>query len=292
MSNILITGGAGFIGSHLCDELVKGNKITVIDNLLHGSKIATEGINMINTSVLDVDAIMKYSQGCDLIIHLASGVGIDHTSKYATNVMEVDFFGTYYVCQAAKENKVPHIIYSSTSSVYGDNKTISPKSGYAQTKRNSEVYLENFSKETNIMCTVVRFFNVYGTRQDTRMVIPKFKQWMKRNEDIVIHDDGEQTRDFTYVKDVAKCIRLLHKAKNLDTYNLFEISRGKQETINTLAKHMIKLLKSKSKIVYEPTPEILQQMQVRERQGDSSSLYKKIKYRPNTNLIDGLKEIL
>jgi len=292
MSKILITGGAGFIGSHLCDEFIKNNEVIVMDNFLHGNKIAVEGVELVESDVLDLDLMLTVSKNCDTIIHLASGVGIDHTSKYATNVMEVDFFGTFNVCTAAKENNIPHIIYSSTSSVYGDNKTISPKSGYAQTKRNSEVYLENFSKETRIMSTVVRFFNVYGSRQDARMVVPKFRNWMKDNEDVIIHDDGEQTRDFTYIKDVTKCIRKILECKILDTYNLFEISRGKQETVNYLAKTMIKILKSKSSLIHEPTPEILQQMQVRERQGDSGPLYEKIKYRPKTNLIDGLKEML
>ena len=292
MSKILITGGAGFIGSHLCDEFKKNNEVIVMDNFLHGNKIAQGGVRLIECDVLDLTAVLDVSRECDAIIHLASGVGIDYTSTYATNVMEVDFFGTFNVCTAAKENNIPHILYSSTSSVYGDDQTISPKSGYAQTKRNSEVYLENFSKETGIMSTVVRFFNVYGTRQDSRMVIPKFRNLMKDNEDVIIHDDGEQTRDFTYIKDVTKCIRKILECKILDTYNLFEISRGKQETVNYLAKNMIKLLKSKSKLIHEPTPEILQQMQVRKRQGDSDSLYDKIKYRPKTNLIDGLKEML
>ena len=265
MSKILITGGAGFIGSHLCDEFIKNNEVIVMDNFLHGNKIAVEGVELVESDVLDLDLMLTVSKNCDTIIHLASGVGIDHTSKYATNVMEVDFFGTFNVCTAAKENNIPHILYSSTSSVYGDGETISPKSGYAQTKRN---------------------------RQDARMVVPKFRNWMKDNEDVIIHDDGEQTRDFTYVKDVTKCIRKILECKNLDTYNLFEISRGKQETVNYLAKTMIKILKSKSSLIHEPTPEILQQMQVRERQGDSGPLYEKIKYRPKTNLIDGLKEIL
>lgn len=212
--------------------------------------------------------------------------------------MDVEFQGLKNICLAAKKNKIKKIIYASTSGVYGKlnfNKNVkeidptSPTSGYAMAKRACEVYLENFQKESNIDCIVVRLFNVYGKKQDERMVIPRFVSKAKLNKDISIYGNGKQTRDFTHVIDCVKTFELLEKKVN--GYKIFNSSKGKDIEIVKLAKIIKKLFNSKSKICLIKTPKSLQEFQVKKRCGDSSKLFKHIKFKPNIKLIDGLKEI-
>ena len=130
----------------------------------------------------------KYSKNCNAIFHLAAIIGVDIVAKNKVENMNVEFDGLRNICEIAKKNKVKKIIYASSSGVYGklnyenkvkENAIIAPNSGYAMAKRSGEIYLKNFSKENNIHCASIRLFNVYGKRQDTRMVIPRFVELAK-----------------------------------------------------------------------------------------------------------------
>ena len=297
---ILITGGCGFIGSHLSRKLSENNKVVVIDNQLHGNKIKKKykNIKIIKGDICDLNLLHKTTKNIDVIFHLAAYLGVDFVSKNNVKTMEVEFEGTKNVCKAAITNGIKKIIYTSTSGVYGklnyqkdvkENDVIAPYSAYAMAKRNSEIYLKYFSMENNITSLIVRLFNVYGEGQDSRMVIPRFFNQAINNKDITIYGDGKQTRDFTYIED---CISSIIKISNLkkNKTDIFNVSKGKQENIIELAKMIKSLLNSKSKIKYIKTPKNLLDFQVRKRCGNSNYLKQKTGYKPETLLIAGLKK--
>jgi UDP-glucose 4-epimerase len=299
MKKILITGGAGFIGSHLADSLSKKFKVIILDNLFQGNKLmVNKNIKLIVGDVRDKKLVERCSEGCASIFHLAAIIGVDVVSKNKVENMDVEFQGLKNICDSAKKNNIKKIIYSSTSGVYGkfnfNNKVkeadlTSPSSGYAMAKRACEIYLDNFQKETNIDCIVVRLFNVYGKRQDNRMVIPRFVNKAKSNKDIIIYGNGKQTRDFTHVNDCVKTFELLEK--KIRGYEIFNSSKGSDIKIIKLAQIIKKLFNSKSKISLIDVPKNLEEFQVQRRCGDSSKLLKYVNFKPNIKLIDGLKEI-
>ncbi len=301
MSRILITGGAGFIGSHLTEFLSKKYFVTVIDNLSHGNKIKSENkrIKIIKGDVRDQELISYYSKNCKTIYHLAAVLGVDIVSNKNVETMNCEFEGIKNVCNAAKKNKIRKIIYSSSSGVYGklnysknvkENATIAPVSAYSISKRACEFYLKSFYKENKITSIAVRLFNVYGPRQDERMVVSRFISQAKNNKPITIYGSGKQTRDFTYIDDCVKVFDLIDRKVN--GFQIVNSSKGKDLNILNLAKKIKNDLKSKSKIVHIVTPNKLEEFQVPKRCGNSSKLFKLINYKPNTNFITGLRKTI
>ena len=301
MDKILVTGGAGFIGSHLVEFLSKSYHVNVIDNLMHGNKIRNlnKNIKLIKGDVRDDDLLNYYSKNCISIFHLAAILGVDVVSKKNLETMECEFEGLKNVCYAAKKNKVKKIIYTSSSGVYGklsykknvkEDAPIAPVSSYALAKRSGELYLKNFYLENKITAIAVRLFNVYGPRQDERMVIPRFIKQASFNKLITVYDTGKQTRDFTYIDDCIKVFDLLNQ--KINGFNIINSSRGEDTNINILANKIVKLLNSKSKISNIRVPKTLIEFQVAKRCGDSSKLLKLINYKPNTNIEVGLKKTI
>ncbi len=300
MKKILVTGGAGFIGSHLVEYLSKKNRVFVVDNLSQGNKLKNinKNIKLIKGDVRDYDLIKYYSKNCFSIFHLAAILGVDVVSKKNVETMDCEYEGLKNVCSAAKKNKVKKIIYTSSSGVYGklsykgnvkENAIIQPSSAYSMAKRSCEMYLKYFNKETKISSIAVRLFNVYGPRQDERMVIPRFINQAKKNKIIAVYGNGKQTRDFTYIDDCIKVFDLINK--KVIGFHILNSSRGKDFDIYSLAKIIKKKLKSKSKIKKVTVPEKIREFQVMKRSGDSSKLFKLINFKPSTNLIDGLRKI-
>ena len=299
MQKILITGGAGFIGSHLAELLAKNNKVTIIDKLIHGNKIKKyKNIEIVKGDVRNLNLVRKLSKNCETIYHLAAIIGVDVVSERNLETMEYEFEGLKNICISAKENKVKRIIYSSSSGVYGklnysknvkENAPVAPVSAYAMAKRSSELYLQNFYSETKISSVAVRLFNVYGPRQDKRMVIKRFIENAIKNEPLKIYGNGNQTRDFTYIDDCVKVFKLLGKTNG---FHILNSSKGSDYSINYIAKKIVKLLKSKSKIIHVKVPTKLREFQVIKRCGNSSQLFKLIKYKPKTNFEKGLKKTI
>lgn len=301
MNKILITGGAGFIGSHLTEFLSKKNNIIVIDNFSHGNKIKVlnKNIKIIKGDVRDGDLLNFYSKNCTSIFHLAAVLGVDIVSKKNVETMECEFEGIQNVCNAAKNNKISKIIYSSSSGVYGklnykknvkEDTIVAPVSAYSVSKRACEFYLKSFYQENRITAIAVRLFNLYGPRQDERMVIARFIKQAIANKPITVYGSGKQTRDFTYIDDCIKVFDLLNK--KIKGFHIINSSKGKDFDILGLAKTIKKNLNSKSKIIHLKVPKNLEEFQVLKRCGDSSKLNKLIKYKPSTNFITGLQKTI
>jgi UDP-glucose 4-epimerase len=220
---ILITGGAGFIGSNLAKRLVKeGHSVVVLDSLLRGNKLDKETyskIQFVKGDVRNLEIVKEASKQCDIIFHFAAVLGVDIVADNPVETMDVEVIGTRNIVEAATLNNVKKIMYASTSGIYGhsafenvltEEVMVDPKTSYAMAKRYNEIYLASHHQERGLDVTSLRFFNVYGSTQDNRMVVPLFFEQAMENKNITVFGSGEQTRDFTYIDDtVEACIRLM-----------------------------------------------------------------------------------
>jgi UDP-glucose 4-epimerase len=300
---ILVTGGAGFIGSHLVERLVNdGNEVIVIDNLLRGNKVTKstfEKIVFLKEDACNYDAVLKASKGCDYIFHFAAILGVDIVADNPMETMETEVISTQNVVKAALENGIKNIIYASTSGIYGHHAMessvteeimVDPKTSYAMAKRYNEIYLASLHEEKGLNAIALRFFNIYGPRQDNRMVVPRFIEQAQRNEDITVFGSGDQTRDFTYIDDAVEAsIRL---ATTVSGFGIFNIANEAEICIKDLAETIKKVTNSSSKIVYINAPSKRYDYEVGRRYGSSDKLFAKTRFKPKTNLEDGLKKIL
>lgn len=300
---ILVTGGAGFIGSHLVKGLVDaGHQVIVADILLRGNKIEKdvfERIEFHNADVRDEIKMIELSKGCNLIIHFAAVLGVDVVADNPVETMDTEIIGTRNLCKAALLNGIDQIMYASTSGVYGhsaidqtvtESINVDPRTSYAIAKRYNEIYLAALNQEKGLHSISIRFFNIYGPRQDNRMVIPRFIEQAEKNEPITVYGSGNQTRDFTYVSDAVKsCLLLMENIKGSEIYN---IANENEMSILELAEIIKKITKSDSKIELVNSPSKRYDFEVGRRWGSSEKLLKKINYKPLTNLYDGLKTII
>ncbi|MBI2251698.1 MAG: SDR family oxidoreductase [Armatimonadetes bacterium] len=294
---ILITGGAGFIGSHLAEHF-QNEEVIVLDSLRSGFKknLKNFRVNFVNGSVADFNLVNQLMLNVDYIFHLAALVSVPESVQKPKETVEINTLGVLNVLEAARVNKVKKIVLSSSSAVYGDNPVVpkkedmlpEPKSPYAITKLDGEYYLKMYHQEYGLETVSLRYFNVFGPRQDPKSqyaaAIPIFVDKALKGEDLTIFGDGEQTRDFIFVKDVVGANLLALKPGISGIYN---VGRGEKITINDLAKLILKLTNSNSKIVYSAP-----------RAGDvkhSSADISKIKdagFNPGMNKEDGLIETI
>lgn len=300
---LIITGGAGFIGSHLAEKLVKeGNKVTVLDILKNGNKLPKEILNDVNLIIGDVrdeDTVMKAAKGSEIIFHLAAVLGVDVVADSPVETMDTEYFGLKNAVKASLYNSVEKLVYASTSGVYGkaalvsaleEEFPVSPNSSYSIAKRFCELYLKSIYQEKKLDSFSLRFFNVYGPRQDNRMVIPRFLEQAELNEPITVYKPGTQTRDYTYIDDVVKSLILvMNKLKGNDIMN---VSNQKEYTVKQLAETIKKLTGSKSKIKFIESPAGRNDYETERRFGSSKKLKKLIGYAPSTTLLKGLSETI
>jgi UDP-glucose 4-epimerase len=299
---ILITGGAGFIGSNLTKRLVNdGNEVVVLDSLLRGNKIDKETfakITFIKGDVRDAELVNQACKGCDLIFHFAAVLGVDIVADNPVETMDVEVIGTRNVVMAAEANGINRILYASTSGIYGhsaiedvalnEEVLVDPRTSYAMAKRYNEIYLASHHEEKGLNAISLRFFNVYGHNQDTRMVVPLFFEQAMNGSELTVFGSGKQTRDFTYIDDtVEACVRLM----NIKGSHIVNIANEKEWCIDDLAKLIIETTNSNSPIKFIEAPKKRYDYEVERRVGSSDKLLKLTGFKPLVELKDGLEMI-
>ena len=260
---ILITGGAGFIGSHLAEHFQGVAEVVVLDNLRTGYRRNLDGIphTFIEGSVTDRNAVDRAMQGVDLVFHLAAMISVPESMEKPGECVDINVHGLLNVLESAAAANVSKVVLASSAAIYGDNPTVpkmetmipEPKSPYAVTKLDGEYYLEMFRSTGRLDTASLRFFNVFGPRQDPgsayAAAIPIFMRRAFAGEDITIFGDGEQTRDFIHVKDIVAA--LVHIATP-GAHGTFNVGYGKSMTVNQLASDIIRLSSSPSEVVHLP----------------------------------------
>ncbi|MCP5535545.1 MAG: NAD-dependent epimerase/dehydratase family protein [Akkermansiaceae bacterium] len=262
---ILVTGGAGFIGSHIVEHFQgKAGEIRVLDNLRTGYKHNLEGLDctFIEGSVTDRGLVKQAVDGVDYIFHMAAMVSVPESMSKIAECVEINVNGLLNVLEEASDAGVKKIVFASSAANYGDNPTVpkletmypEPKSPYAITKLDGEYYLEMFRTEGKIQATSIRFFNVFGPRQDPKgayaAAVPIFIEKAVKGEDITVYGDGEQTRDFIYVKDIVGA--LVFAAMHEDMHGTYNAGYGGQITINDLANNILGTANTGSKLIHGP----------------------------------------
>jgi UDP-glucose 4-epimerase len=254
----VVTGGAGFIGSHITAELLKqGYQVTVIDNLSTGkienleSVIKNPALIFVQGSITDSSLLEKHFSGADYVFHQAAIPSVPRSIENPLATHEVNITGTLNVLTAARDKQVKKVVFASSSSVYGDTPTLpkkedmlpNPQSPYAVSKLAAEYYCWIFEKVYKLPTVCLRYFNVYGPRQDPdsqySAVIPKFIKSIQNGKSPTIFGDGLQTRDFTYISDVVAANLL---AAQSNQGGIFNIGTGQSITLNQLVALMLRYL--------------------------------------------------
>ncbi len=299
MSRILVTGGAGFIGSHLVKDLVhSGHEVVVADTLLRGNKIEKDVFNNLefhNADVRNRDLMIDLSKNADLVYHFAAVLGVDVVADNPVDTMDTETIGMRNIAEAAVNNGIPKVIYASTSGVYGhsaiansfaENIQLDPRTSYAIAKRYNEIYLAALHEEKGLESISLRFFNVYGPNQDNRMVIPRFYEQAMDSQELTVYGNGEQTRDFTYIDDtIASCVKL---ADMVGGCEIFNIGCEEETRIIDLANAIIKATNSDSDIKFVNAPKKRYDFEIERRRGNSEKLFKAINFKPQIGLEEGL----
>lgn len=298
---ILITGGAGFIGSNLAKRLVdEGHSVVILDSLLRGNKLDKETyskVEFIKGDVRSLETVSNASKNCDIIFHFAAVLGVDIVADNPVETMDVEVIGTRNVVEAAFVNNVKKILYASTSGIYGhsaidksltEEVMVDPRTSYAMAKRYNEIYLASHHEEKGLNVISLRFFNVYGKNQDNRMVVPRFFEQALDDESITVFGTGRQTRDFTYIDDtIEACIRSM----SIDGCHILNIANEAEWCIKDLATMIKEITNSKSEIIFIEAPKKRYDYEVERRVGSSYKLLSLTGYKPMTSLRDGLLEI-
>ena len=304
MSKVVVTGGAGFIGSHITEELVRrGYQVTIIDNLSTGklsnivSTLSSKNAELVQGSIVNLSLLRKIFSGVDYVFHQAAIPSVPRSIKNPKTSHNANITGTLNVLLAARDKSVKKVIYASSSSVYGDTPTLpkvedmtpNPQSPYAVTKLTGEYYCRVFNKIYGLNTVCLRYFNVYGPRQDPNSpyaaVIPLFFRNALEGKSPIIFGDGEQSRDFTFVKDVAEANI---QAAESNATGVFNLGNSQRITIDHLAQLIIGLVGNKNvKPVYkDPRPgDILHSL------ADINKA-KAFGYNPKYSLEEGLKEVI
>jgi len=265
--HILVTGGAGFIGSHLCDQLLSnGHKVVAVDNLINGKLRNIEqaqrnpDFSFIQEDILNASKMIELTKGVDVIFHLAC-LGVRHSIHSPRENHLVNAEGSLNMLEAARANHVKHFYYISTSEIYGDVKTFPinefavplPKTVYGSSKLAGENYAYSYFQCYQLPVTVLRIFNNYGPRAhyegDAGEVIPRSIVNMLYGKNPIIFGDGSVTRDFFFVKDTAKVLSELINTKGL-AGEIINIGTGEEITMKHLMEQLITLVNNGNHIEY------------------------------------------
>lgn len=278
MARYLVTGGAGFIGSHIVDALLaQGHSVRVIDNLSTGKKENLEHvkdrIELVVGDIRDRKVVESAVCGTEYIIHQAAIPSVPRSFKNPIETLSANTDGTLQLLEAAKKNNIRCFVYASSSSTYGK------ASPYGISKLLGEQYCVLYSRLYNLNTVCLRYFNVFGPRQNPNSqyaaVVPKFVNALRNGNSPTINGDGKQSRDFTFVRNVVLANLTIR------TQGVYDIGCGKSTTVNKLFKLISDILRSKTQPQYGPS-----------RPGDirfSCAKINKTVFQPKVNLLEGLK---
>jgi len=297
--NILVTGGAGFIGSHLVRHYQGRAHIRVLDSLRTGSGKNLEGLDVefLKGSILDDALLEKAMRGIDHVFHMAALVSVPESMEKIEECEEINVLGLLKTLRAAEKAGVQKLVLASSAAVYGDNPDVpkresmlpEPRSPYAITKLAGEFYCDLFQRTTRLKTASLRFFNVFGPYQDPgsayAAAVPIFIRKALLCEPLEIHGDGSQTRDFISVRDIVAALAFV--AENPSASGVFNVGYGVSTSIRSMAEEIISLCGSSSRLTFGP-----------ERPGDvrhSLAGVEKITeagFRPLCGLKEGLAETI
>lgn len=305
-STFLVTGGAGFIGSNLCEFLVsnKAKKVVCVDNLFNGKLenikdlMNESNFIFIKGDIRDFDLILNLTKDIDYVIHQAAWGSVPRSMVQPLDYTSNNVQGTHNVFEAARVNKVKKVVYASSSSVYGDHPSLPKVEGiegnlispYALSKKINEEYGKLYWEIYKLPTIGLRYFNVFGRRQnpegDYAAVIPKFIKLMLNGQSPTVYGDGNQSRDFTYIDNVIQAnFKALFFSNSLCYGKSFNIANGENTKINDLFYQISTILNLNIKLTYMPP-----------RSGDVinslasiNNAKEYIQYKPTINFYDGLK---
>jgi UDP-glucose 4-epimerase len=298
MKNYVITGGAGFIGSHIAEFLSReGHNVSVLDSLRTGFEKNLDGLDVsfVKGDIRDEKLVEQLVTNADGVFHLAALVSVPESLLKIKECIDINTIGTINILEAAKSNPSCKVVLSTSAANYGNNPILpkvetmfpEPMTPYAITKLDGEYYLKMYFDQFKLQTASLRYFNVFGPRQNPKSAyaaaVPIFINKALKNEPLTIYGDGLQTRDFIYVKDVVRA-NILASQKGNETYN---VALGHSTSILELAKKIIEITNSKSKIEF-----------LEERSGDikhskaDPSKFNQLGFKPQYSIDQALKETI
>lgn len=300
----MVTGGAGFIGSHTVDELVKrGHSVVVLDDFSSGKEEnlaeARNKITMVKASITDLEAVRKAVHEAECVIHLAARTSVPRSMKDPIETNRINVDGTLNVLVAARDAKVKRMVFAASSSAYGETATLpkvesmppSPISPYGVTKYVGELYMQTFGRCYGLENVALRYFNIFGPRQDPTSpysgVLAKFATAFLEDTPPVIFGDGEQSRDFTYVENAVQANLLASEAPNVSG-KVFNIGTGSRYTLN----QTVELLRKYSGKHLQAQYETAREGDIRDSQADISQAKEFLGYDPQMGFEEGLQRTL
>lgn len=299
----LVTGGIGFIGFHLCSKLIETHDVAVIDNLnpyynlkiknLNSKELKSLGVKVFNEDILNYTKIKEIMKGIDVVFHLAAQPGVRYSVDHPLKVYKINVEGTINLLQSAKENQISKFIFASSSSVYGnctelpikETTPTNPISPYGLSKLVAEKYVKFYEEFYNLPYVIFRFFTVVGARQRPDMGLFKFITNMLSDKEITIFGDGNQTRDWSNVKNVVDaCLKALDNPE-ADNQTL-NIGHGKRTSVNEIIGILENKLHKKAKLI-NVERKIVDPL---DTQADISKIVSILGYKPTYSLEEAIEK--
>ena len=311
---ILVTGGAGFIGANLCEALINmGNKVVCLDNFSTGNRnnisklLNVSDFTLIEGDIRNINDCLKATKGMDFVLHQAALGSVPRSVKDPITTNEVNISGFLNMLTASRDNKVKRFVFAASSSTYGDSESMpkveaiigKPLSPYAITKYVNELYADIFSRTYGLETIGLRYFNVYGRKQDPNgayaAVIPKFISQLMKRESPVINGDGSYSRDFTYIDDVIQANFLSLVTEDADAINtVYNVAYGGRNSLNDLMRYLKEYLSKfdsdilNTKVIYGPN----RPGDIPHSHANVDKAKKYLNYNPQFSLKKGLKDAI
>lgn len=301
---VLITGGAGFIGSHIAERFIRdGHQVVILDNLSTGniSNLSSfrDKLEFHRGDIRNLSLLEELCIGCDIVYHQAAVVSVPYSVRYPQETHDVNIQGTLNVLLAAKEAKAKRVVFACSAAIYGEDPILpkletmspSPISPYGIEKITGEYYCKAFSKLYGLETVALRYFNVFGPRQDPTSpysgVISIFVDRLLSNEQAVVFGDGEQFRDFVYVENVVDA-NVLAGTRPEAVGQAYNVGLGKKTSLNDLLAILSKINQREFKAKYEDA----RAGDIRESVANIEKISTELGYNPQVSVEEGLKELI